>query len=503
MSPSSEEIMTDFDQRSQDMFLEKFSSSRRRLSRRGLSVFVLIAVIGVTGVLAALAEFEMGEIARVTWFFAGGLALLLIWYVNRVTRLDWLSSPLSYAIVFWVFHFGLVFPASIAPSLLEGYDPWNIDWLYNPETGRAVLVSLLFLASFLLGAVVLSRSGTAGPRSEGPSVPRADELALAGKIIVVLAVIIFGLALLRHGVSVLFQSYGEFFQIHTDFSWSVVVASFGLILQLAGGTPPKTVLRILVFTYLPLAALTFIAGARTAPLFCAVVLGVAFAKRGLRISYAGLWIALVVIFLAIGLVRQTRQYGLIELIQGDEAVATIESPIAGMTEVGGSLRPVSATVHYIDTAGHEMFWGGTYLYPIIRQVEAILGIARGDPDTEPRFIATHISILYGAAMGYSVVAEGYVNGGIVGVVGFALLWGLLLAYLDNRSASAYGLAILGSVLLPMMISIRNSFIFVPAWISLAGLVLIIARYVLRGMIRGSLRPRPIGAKHDSKGMQPP
>ncbi len=464
-------------------------NNARRLQRPGRPVLVsliLLVVMIASSALATLVNFKMGEMARLTWFFCGGLAFLLIWLVNWSIGLEWLSAPLAYAAVFWMFHFGMVFPASVMPSIIERYDPWNIDWVYDPETGKAVLVSLLFLASFLFGTTVSSRIEPSRRTLDGPSNPQARELVLAGGIVQALAIATFGLALLRYGVAVFFQSYGQFFQIHNSFTWSVVLAAYGLVLRLAGGKPPKAVLQTLLWTYLPLAALTFIAGARTGPLFSAVVLGVAFTKRGLRLSRVSLWALLVAALLLIGVVRQTRQYGLAELVQGSETLTTIESPIAGMSELGGSLRPLSATINYIDTVGNSLFLGKTYVYPIVRQVEAVLGIPRGNPETEPRFIATHISLLYGAAMGYSVAAEGYVNGGVFGAALFALLWGLLLATLNNRSASAYGLAILGGVLLPMMISVRNSFIFVPAWIFLAGLVLVVARYVLRRPTRESL-----------------
>lgn len=493
--------MTNMNRQIPDATLDNNARRLQSSGRQGPVSLILLAVMIASGALALLTNFKMGEMARLAWFLCGGLAFLLIWLVNRSVGLEWLSAPLAYAVVFWMFHFGMVFPASIMPSIIESYDPWNIDWVYDPETGKAVLVSLLFLASFLFGTTVSSRTKTSRQTFAGPPDPQAEELALAGGIIIALAIAIFGLALLRYGATVFLQSYGQFFLIHNRFTWSVVLAAYGLVLRLAGGKPPKAVLQTLLWSYLPLAAFTFIAGARTGPLFSAVVLGVALTKRGFRLSRVGLWTLLIAALLLISTVRQTRQYGLIELVQSSEITTTVESPIAGMSELGGSLRPVSATIHYIDIAGNRLFWGQTYVYPIIRQVEAALGIPRGDPETEPRFIATHINLLYGAAMGYSVAAEGYVNGGILGVAIFALLWGFLLAQVDDRSVSAYGLAILGGVLLPMMISIRNSFIFVPAWIFLAGLVLVLARYVLRNLIRKPLGTTTTRSKRGPKGMQ--
>lgn len=469
---------------------------RARVMSKDLVRLALVGLIVALIPLIFLVQFRMGEIARLTWFLSGITALLILG-VQRIYRSDWLSPQIAYAVVFWMFHFGLVFPASITPSLLERFDPWNIEWVYNPETGKAVLLSLLFLAAFTLGWTWLYRGAdTSQPAAEVDG-EKAQELILAGWLVIACGLGYFGLALARFGITILLQSYTSFFAVHNDFSWSIVVVAYGLVLQLAGRRPTTDVIKTMLWAYLPLTGLVFWAGARTAPMFSMIVLGIVLAKRGLRISRLGLWVAAIVTLLVIAFVQQTRQYGLLELLESSEATATVESPLAGMTELGGSLRPVSATVHYVDVAGNGPFWGQTYIYPIVRQGELLLGLPRGNPETERRFIATHISLLYSAAMGYSVVAEAYVNAGVVGVIVFALLWGFLLSVLDRRSRSPYGLGLLGAILFPMMINIRNSFIFVPIWIFLAGMVLLFSRFLLRGLvprlIKVSLfRRRPVG-----------
>jgi hypothetical protein len=98
--------------------------------------------------------------------------------------------------------------------------------------------------------------------------------------------------------------------------------------------------------------------------------------------------------------------------------------------------------------------------------------------TDPRFIGEFMNRQYGS-IGFSTVAEAYANGGSAGVVLFAIAWGALLGWLERFGGTAYGRALLGVVLLPMLFNVRNSFIFVPAWVG-TGLAVVAVAYVLRG-----------------------
>lgn len=444
------------------------------------NMFRVALVISLTCLLSiiALTRFQVGEPARVTWFVSGGLGLLLIFAFQRIEGLPLLSPPVAYSLIFWVFHFGLVFPASVFPVVLDQFAPWDINWIYYPEGGKATLLSLLFLAAFLLGEL-FTRTTKLSCNSGVPQ-SYANELIVAGHFAVASGILLAIYGVLQFGFSIFFRPYEEFFRVHNTFSWAVVIIAFGYILQIAGGKSVSVVIRNIAWTYAPLALLTLVAGARTAPLFSAVVVGIALTFRGFRLPRSGLWVSAVIMLLAISLVRETRQYGLSEVLSGQEVAAEV-SPLSGMTEMGGSLRPVATTVHYIDVAHNQLLLGQTYVYPLWRQVQRVLGIPRSDPMTDPRFIANHISLLYSAAMGYSVVAEGYANLGTIGVLLFALVWGASLGVLERYADKPYGLAFLGAVLLPMMINIRNSFIFVPAWVFLGGAVILFARFILRGL----------------------
>ena len=92
-------------------------------------------------------------------------------------------------------------------------------------------------------------------------------------------------------------------------------------------------------------------------------------------------------------------------------------------------------------------------------------------------------------IGYSTVAEAFANWGTVGVVLFAGLWGIALGILGRISGNAYGLPVFAVVLLPMIINVRNSFVYVPAWIFLGMMPILIARILRRRSLGLSSKAR--------------
>ncbi|OFW54533.1 MAG: hypothetical protein A2V75_10585 [Actinobacteria bacterium RBG_16_70_17] len=410
--------------------------------------------------------------------------------VKRYQRLPWLSAPMAYAAVFWLFHFGLVFPASLAPAVLDRYPAWMVEWLYYPETGKAAVLAAQFLGAFFVGWVLVSptlakaRSITGSPLEAAPELVATGWLAIAG------GGLLAATAVVRYGISVFGRSYEEFFPIHSPFSLALFVIAFGLVLHLAGGRSMRATALTGAWAYAPLALITFLAGARTAPLVTGTVLAVALGYRGYRASRIRLLVVLILILSAIAVVQQTRGLGIQRIRDWPVSQATAD-PLSGIMELGGSLRPVSTTINYIDIGHGPFLHGSTYVYPVIRAAQRVLLLERDTSENDPRLIASYMAQLYGSAMGYSVVAEAYANGGAVGVVSFGLLWGLALGLLAAGAHKPYGLAVLTAVLMPMILGIRNSFIFVPGWIVVGMALLIVGRLLLRpALMNGGRNPGP-------------
>jgi hypothetical protein len=455
------------------------SRDRYGLYRR-LSVVLLMIVITV--VIFGYFNFDdEGSFARFIWFITGAGGLFITWLMKQILKLDWLAPPIVYALVFWVFHFGLLFPASISLNILDTIDPWTRAWIYQSDTLRALFAALLFLASFSVGTLLLYKDIPTLLRHSKED--KSPELVAMGWVLIGMSILLVLIAIINFSWRVFLASYQEFFVIHNSFSWAIVIMATGIMLQIAGGRENKSVLKSLVFLFLPLIIPVMIAGSRTAPVFTSVAIMSVLSLRGLRIPLKVLIPGVVLVLILMATVKDVRQQGITAVIEQSIQVET-QDPLSGLTELGFSLRPVTASIDYIRNRG-EFFYGQTYYFPFIRQVQRFTGL-REASITDERFIGNTITRIYGASggggLGFSVVAEAYVNGGMLAIVLFGFGWGMLLSGLTVRATTPYRLAVLAAIMIPMLINVRNSFIYVPAWIFLGALTIVAAR-VLRKQYR--------------------
>jgi O-antigen polysaccharide polymerase Wzy len=410
---------------------------------------------------------------RIIWLGSGALGLALIVFVAR--RGLWRQRPaqVAYASLLWFFHLGLTFPAALMPGIVAERPGWAVDWLFTPAGTLAVVEATTFLACFIVG----SELGYRRPGSAAGAGRSSPELALVGDLWIGAGLILFFVCLYRHGIEALLAPYDTFFPVFSlDFSRAVLVAGFGALLVLASGSSLLHV-RWTLALFAVVATPVFLVGGRSAPMFVTVALVVVAVQRGMVRRFRRLVVAAVLLLSAMAVVRVSRERGLTAITDA-AAESGATTPVAGLAELGGSLAPVWAVIDSEQRWGRQYSWGETYLFPLSRGWARLAGAERIDPETDPRFIADFTDRQYGS-IGFSTVAEAYANGGTVGVVLFASAWGVLLGWLERSGGTPYGRARLAVVLLPMLYDVRNSFIFVPAWVG-TGLAVIGVAYVLRG-----------------------
>jgi hypothetical protein len=440
--------------------------------RRALTRVAVLAVIALAWLGSLGADRFAGD-APLLWGLAGGTGLLLIAAFVASSPRGWLSPGGAYLSVFWLFHFGFIFTVAFASDSVDALPDWARDMVFAPETTRSALLALLFMACVWLGADL------AGSRARPPVDPddeprRAPRVVRVGWWVLAAGTGLSVLAIARVGLGTFFGAYDVFFEQSNDVFAAILVLTSGLYLLLDGGLPVRAVLGAAAFTYVPMAALCLVAGSRTAPMFSAVGLAVALRHRGVRISTTALAVAMVGAFVTIGALQQVRERGVSAAFSSGNRQVEGNPLLSGIVEMGGSLRAVSATLVWLE--GRERFHGATYALPFIRLAQKIAGIEPLSPESDPRFINEQISQVFGP-IGYSTVAEGYVNFGEWGVAVFALVWGLTLGTLGRWTSRTLGLALLGAFLVPMLINVRNSFIFVPGWIFI-GVVPIALAYLV-------------------------
>lgn len=443
----------------------------RAVLYRQLSISLLL-IFGAIIIYSFVSFENSGNSARVIWFMTGAVGLLIIWFLKQFLQRDWLEPPIMYAFIFWVFHFGLLFPASISLTILDTINPWTRVWIDQLDTVLALLAALLFLASFAIGALLFYRDNQASAKLADSG--KAPELIRVGWALIGISLLLVLAAVINLGWRIFFGGYQSFFVVHNSFSWPIIIMATGFMLQIVGGREKQAILRSLLFLFVPIIIPVLLGGARTAPLFSTAAILSMLSMRGFRLPLKLLIPAIILLLIVIATVKDVRQQGVENLINQGSGITT-QDPLSGLAELGGSLRPVSASLDYIRNRG-DYFYGETYLFPLTRQIERFTS-TRGTVLTDERFIAARVNQLYGS-IGFSTVAEAYVNFGVLGIILFAFAWGAILGWLTGWATTPYRLAFLGVLLIPMFINVRNSFIYVPAWIFL-GLLTIFVAHLLR------------------------
>jgi oligosaccharide repeat unit polymerase len=165
----------------------------------------------------------------------------------------------------------------------------------------------------------------------------------------------------------------------------------------------------------------------------------------------------IIVLTIISLVRQVRQHGV-----GETSFEKISFlPSDGLAEMGASLRPVSAVIEWTDR-GDDFLFGSSYLAPLDRiLVYFIPGWTRPPIYEDKRVMGNVIGKRVGA-VGFSMIAEAYINFSAVGVFTFMFLMGAFLARIECCQITLYRQMQVGVIILPLFMFIRNSFIFVPA-----------------------------------------
>ena len=414
------------------------------------------------------------------------------WVGLRTLRLPLLSPAMLYLYALGLFHFGLTGLWALnapAPPL----PLWFLTWDLAPALTLAITAIACYQIGFTIAAV-RERPGRA--EHSGP-LPHNRVMFHCG-----LSVMAVGFAALLVGAwqigvgRLMDASYFESYQLTRAYDPRLLISSLQIVpmgLYLAAAAAPSNRLRLVLLSGLVWGALIFLAGYRgfaLAPL--AVLLAIA-ERRGAGIPRR--WLAAVAVFvlLAIPAARVARDKSLRDRTLLD--LTSSSSPFAAVAEMGGSIRPLVHTLVLMES--EDLRWGSTYVlaarmlvpnlaldwqggsYQTIEELPPSHWVTR---IVEPWIYAHH------GGIGFSAVAEPYMNFGIPGVVVYFVVLGFGLVRFDlSAGASPARLAIWAMVLGPLIWTARNSFtVFLrPAvW----GIALVLAA---RGASRlaGSYSPR--------------
>ncbi|CAJ60711.1 putative 3-demethylubiquinone-9 3-O-methyltransferase [Frankia alni ACN14a] len=467
---------------------DRGAAPSRRASGVALAgcLLALFAVAAWSSSFAALAEHSA---ARLSVAVVAGCVLLC---VRAQPRGVWACSSV-YLITLSVFHFGVAALFATGTSFDRIRAQYDFRWLGVYPMSRLFAVATLGVVSAAVGVAAMTclravraggessepaaihRSGAAADRAAGavdwpapadrPALPdRPDLRAPVGFALLAVSVLgLVAIVLATGGIGLLFGSYaavGETALRGPLVPYVLLGLGLGLVLAVIGGPSRWRTAALVVFALFAVVALPL--GLRGEVMFPAVAAAAVAARRRIVVRGVVVLLGAVILLALIGGLREIRQSGLAATRLG----AITFSPVDGIAELGASIRPIGSVLEWRDEFGERPPAGSTFYGQIDRLVSGrLLGLPQPPQFSDERLFNVLMLDREGP-IGGSPIAEAYYNFGARGVVGFLLLTGLVVAWMDHgRSGRGTDTACL-VLLVPLITEVRNAFAAVPVQVML-------------------------------------
>ena len=394
-----------------------------------------------------------------------GLLLLSTLILSRyVFGLRITTSPMLYLVVLGLFHLGL-----LVPSALGLYDVGRIGWFQTHGISKAVGLVIYAILAFQIG-IFASFARVSRPSStvtENRINLEDSRIFFAGCFLFIIAVIMFVTGVIRLDPTNYYRlTYSETFRLRAEsdprfFGSGITIASIGLCLAVAGGSKRQlrfaflcTVIWVSGLFYLGFRGLMLIAGL--------IVYAIAVKKEWAFPKWLP-WCAAALLLIAVPMERIARD----EPLDARSVTTTLRdlNMLDAPAEMGASIRPLIETADLVDSTNYR--YGRTYLIGL-KAVLPNLAVRWEAPSAESvdelppsHWITATVdpwSYRNYGGMGFSAVAEPYMNFGVVGVILYFALIAFLLVRLEQVSfRNSYALAAWGLILGPLLWTTRNDF----------------------------------------------
>ncbi|MBT0587779.1 O-antigen polysaccharide polymerase Wzy [Alteromonas oceanisediminis] len=423
-------------------------------------------LVSLAGLISFAAYFDVFEAPRHTLevLTTANWLVLMVLMAFALPKGIWSISFIFFA-AFGVFHGGLIMANAFEAITDEDIQYQISFWFFNVETENAIHLVNLGMTAFCLAAMILSKSSILSvPPQQSSDVFNRRMFHMGGLVLMLMVGIFFALSI-SLGV---IQSYGAYLNLlsmvpiyGTIYAYIYLLIGLGLVVVSVSYRPGFGWLYFAVFAVWALVA--FKLGLRGEVMFPGTVAACMLGRRMIPIKTPTLIVLVLVFLVATGIVKNAR-------ISGDYSAVDSINPLNAVAEMGSSLRAVQEVIKW-RKQGDDLLLGGSYWAPIERQLALIIpGLNRRDVKQDPRLLNIVVQERAGP-IGFSPVAEAYINFGEKGVVFIFALLGAIMATLDNRPSRVRFDHFLGVALVPVFIMIRNSFTHVPVQIIL-GMVLV-------------------------------
>jgi O-antigen polysaccharide polymerase Wzy len=391
---------------------------------------------------------------------AGVLLVACLVFSRCVLKLPFTSSAMLYLVLFGLFHLGLV-----VPWALGVYDPARMSWFEPYGLSGAIGLVIYSILAYQIGLIVgLGKHADVESPMIDYSKLEDRNILMAGTLLFVPAALMFVNRLVGMNPSSYDRLlYSEYFRLRAEsepslFGSGITIAYVGLCLAVAGASR-KQVRVVLVGAGVWVLTLFYL-GFRGPALIAGLIVCTVALKKGIQFPKWAPWVAVGLLLVVIPIMRWAREEPLIS--RSNRLSLSDFNLLDAPAEMGESIRPLVETMALVGPRSYR--YGKTYW---IGLKGAVPSTAAWDPAAAESIdelapnnwliaVVDPWTFEHYGGLGFSAVAEPYMNFGIVGVLGYFLLLGFLLLRLDHLSIqSSYGLASWALILGPLLWTTRN------------------------------------------------
>ena len=444
-------------------------------SSRWLRGMAVLALVGVLSILASVTGPSRDAMGALPAFLVWLACLVLV--VRELRPAGLLSFPATYLLLLGVFHLGLMVPLAL------GARPrFDEEWLHSGSMSKSLILVALASASFALGVVGGGQGRDASPPPGRRHVVRP--LVIGGLLWAAIGAVLFWKG--GESLGVLRLSYDDYWTTievsdPRAFSTGLMFLVSGVLVAAAGASSRGMIL-LGIGLALVLAPI-FAKGFRGIPLTAGITFMVVWYRKAPRVATRVALVGCAFALVAVPAIRMSREAAITQVAAPVDQV----SPFEFFTEAGGSLRPLVETIQAIDSGKHGLWMGRSYALAAARVVPNVS--LRWEAAAEEEASLTPDQWVSARAddwkIGFSGVAEPYLNFGVAGVVLYFAALGFILVRADAVAGrSPYWCAVVASTQAALLWTVRNdvmALIRTAAW-SAAVVLVIRAAVHLRPML---------------------
>ena len=426
-----------------------------------LSINILVVIIAIIFYVMGISNKNVSIMSIVS-------AIVVI-----ITFIVFHKNILGFGFVFVLYNmvihygFGIIYFLLSPEAAKKTYASWTLSFLNSSNYSLAVLISILafemFTILWILGFKSYNRIRT---QNDEGYLQNNNAFYVAG-IIMLLLTLVFFVICLATGVFSLNSSYQEYRAALTDssqlYNYVLILYATGLAYVVAASDGTKLKIGIIIFILS--AIILLLTGNKGEVLYAVLAAFGIIGYKKYKMSPKMIALIVLIVFFVIPIVTATRSDGVLNSSQ--EIKGDLYEPIM---EMGMQIRCVVYSLDKVADGTYNYMYGYSYIRPVLRLIGILIIPLRNVKDVPIDFNADF------SGMGFTQIAESYLNFGILGSLAVFGTLGLVFGRKEGKNLTNSKLCLYGSILVILINMSRNTFVFVPGQVFLMILMYVIIDY---------------------------